>query len=583
MSAVFHSPLADIPLPPPQSIFNYYLPAKPRYPDYAALTDGASGRSITVAQLRNTSLRLGLGIQRVLKLSAAQQTVAVIYSPNSIDFAQIFYGCQAVKVVTSLANASYTASELAHQLRDGDPSIVFVHPAIYDAYLGAIKLLETEGRSLPRLFWAVPENEVPQELLGSATGVKSYQALLVDEEAVERFNGIPAHGEEAHETAMLCYSSGTTGLAKGVMSTHHNVNVNGEISARSWYPENMVYGKGSTILSACPLYHIYGLMEAAIVPLLKGVPVVILPKFTPEGFFTAIQNYKTTHAFVVPPMVLHLASNPLADKYDLSALKWMRCAAAPLGKGLIRRVKNKLGDDVHITQGYGLTEVSCLCAAQTVADAISNPGSVGRLYPCLQAQVVDEDLLPAKVGEPGELCIKGPTVMKGYWRNEEATKASFTPDGWYRSGDIAHIDPNGHVYIIDRLKELIKYKGFQVPPADLEKLLLTNPKVGDVAVIGVHSREFATELPRAYVVPAGGIEALNAKERDELSKELVSWVEQNVANHKRLRGGCILIDAIPKRYAEHSNAEEMDAWLTIDLSQCGWQDSQKAIAGDGQG
>jgi hypothetical protein len=209
MSAVFHSPLADIPLPPPQSIFNYYLPAKSRYPDYAALTDGASGRSITVAQLRNTSLRLGLGIQRVLKLSAAQQTVAVIYSPNSIDFAQIFYGCQAVKVVTSLANASYTASELAHQLRDGDPSIVFVHPAIYDAYLGAIKLLETEGRSLPRLFWAVPENEVPQELLGSATGVKSYQALLVDEEAVEGFNGIPAHGEEAHETAMLCYSSGT--------------------------------------------------------------------------------------------------------------------------------------------------------------------------------------------------------------------------------------------------------------------------------------------------------------------------------------------------------------------------------------
>ncbi|KAJ9108837.1 hypothetical protein QFC21_000157 [Naganishia friedmannii] len=549
MSAIFHSPLADIPLPPLQSIFSYYLPAKPRYPDYAALTDGATGRSITVAQLRSDSLRLGLGIQRLLKLPGSQQTVAVIYSPNNVDFAQIFYGCQAVRLVTSLANASYTASELAHQLRDGEPSIIFVHPSIYDAYLGACKLLETEGQRLPKVFWAVPENEVPKELLESGTGVKSYQALLVDETAVQGFEGIPANGEEAHETALLCYSSGTTGLAKGVMSTHHGVNVNGEISARSWYPDNMVHGKGSTILSACPLYHIYGLIEAAIVPLLKGVPVIILPKFTPEGFFRAIRDYKTTHAIVVPPMVLHLASNPLAANYDLSALKWMRCAAAPLGKGLIRKVKSRLGDDVHITQGYGLTEVTCLCAAQTVADAISSPGSVGRLYPCLQAQVVDEDLRPAKVGESGELCIKGPTIMKGYWRNEEATQASFTPDGWYRSGDIAHIDPNGHIYIVDRLKELIKYKGFQVPPADLEKLLLTNPKVADVAVIGVHSREFATELPRAYVVPAEGMAAMNAKERNDLSKDLVTWVEQNVANHKRLRGGCILIDSIPKSAA----------------------------------
>ncbi|KAJ9093122.1 hypothetical protein QFC19_008465 [Naganishia cerealis] len=492
--AIVRSPLADIPLPPLQSFFNYYLPSKPRYPDYTAFIDGVTGRNITVAQLRRDSLRLGLGIQDLLKLSLSPQTVAVIYSPNSIDFVQIFYGCQSTKVITSLANASYTATELAHQLRDGEPSIAFVHPSIYDAYLGAIKLLETEGRSAPKLFWAVPENEVPRELMRNTPDAKSYQALLMDEATVQNFQGTPAKGEEAHETALLCYSSGTTGLAKGVMSTHHNLNVNGEISAKSCYPENLAYGKGSMILNACPMYHLYGLMEAVIIPLLTGVPVVNLPKFTPEGFFRAIQNYKANAAFVVPPMVLHLANNPLAANYDLSSLKWMRSAAAPLGQGLIRKVKSKLGDDVHITQGYGLTEVTCLCTAQTVADALSNPGSVGRLYPCLQAKIVDEHLMPAKVGEPGELCIKGPTVMN----------------------------------IVDRLKELIKYKGFQVPPADLEKLLLTNPKVGDVAVIGVHSREFATELPRAYVVPAGGLDKLSAKEREELALELVSWVEKNV-------------------------------------------------------
>lgn len=174
------------------------------------------------------------------------------------------------------------------------------------------------------------------------------------------------------------------------------------------------------------------LFRAAVIPLLKGVPVVILPRFTPEGFFQAIHTHKITHAFVVPPMILHLANNSLADKYDLTKLKWMRCAAAPLGRGLIKKVKSRLGDDVHITQGYGkqfsiltptrlpadlsdapgLTEVTCLCTAQTIEDAISNPGSVGRLYPCLEAKIVDEDFQPAKIGEPGELCIRGATVMK---------------------------------------------------------------------------------------------------------------------------------------------------------------------------
>ncbi|KAJ9115688.1 hypothetical protein QFC20_001015 [Naganishia adeliensis] len=549
MSAIVRSPLPDVPIPSPQSFFQHYLPSKPRYSDYPAFIDGSTGRTISGAQLREDSLRLGKGLQKELQLSGHEETVAVIYSSNSVDFAQIFYGCQSVRIITSLANASYTAAELAHQLRDGDPAIAFVHPSNYEGYAGAIQMLNTEGRKEPQLFWAVPLTDVPKTLR-ERTGVKSYQSLMVNTSDLDDFEGLSAEGEAAHQTALLCYSSGTTGLAKGVMSTHHNLNVNGQISALSWYPTNMVHGQPSVILGACPWYHIYGLMEAAVIPLLKGVPVVILPRFTPEGFFQAIHTHKITHAFVAPPMILHLANNSLADKYDLKKLKWMRCAAAPLGRGLIKKVKSRLGDDVHITQGYGLTEVTCLCTAQTIEDAISNPGSVGRLYPCLEAKIVDEDFQPAKIGEPGELCIRGATVMKGYWRNDEATKASFTPDGWYRSGDIAHIDPKGHVYIVDRLKELIKYKGFQVPPADLEKLLLTNPKVGDAAVIGVHSREHATELPRAYVVPVGGLGALSEAGKAELATELVNWVEKNVANHKRLRGGCILVDAIPKSRLE---------------------------------
>ncbi|GHJ85798.1 hypothetical protein NliqN6_2200 [Naganishia liquefaciens] len=534
ISAVVNSPLPDIELPALQSFFHHQLAANSRFPDYQAFTDGLTGRFITACQLRQDALRLGKGLQDNFKLLGKEESVAIIYSPNSVDFVQIFYGCQSVKVITSLANASYTALELAHQLRDGSPVIAFVHPSIYEGYSGALQELKAHGKAPPKLYWAVPLEDVPDDLRQRNSHVDSYQSLMVGPDDLKGFGGVGAGGEDAHETALLCYSSGTTGLAKGVMSTHHNLNVNSRISADSWYPANMAHGQGSTILGACPLYHIYGLMEAAIVPLLKGVPVVILPRFTPEGFFKTIHKYRITHAFVVPPMILHLAHNPAAGKSDLSTLKWMRCAAAPLGRGLIQKVKSRFGEDVHITQGYGLTEVTCLCTAQTIEDATSNPGSVGRLYPCLQAKVVNEDFQPAKIGEPGELCIKGATVMKGYWRNEEATKASFTPDGWYRSGDIAHIDRNGHVYIVDRLKELIKYKGFQVPPADLEKLLLTNPKVGDAAVIGVYSREFATELPRAYVVPAGELSALDEQGKSQLSAELVAWVEQKVNSSEHM-------------------------------------------------
>lgn len=211
MSAIVRSPLPDVPIPSPQSFFQHYLPSKPRYCDYPAFIDGSTGRTISVAQLREDSLRLGKGLQKELQLSGHEETVAVIYSSNSVDFAQIFYGCQSVRIITSLANASYTAAELAHQLRDGDPAIAFVHPSNYEGYAGAIQMLNTEGRKEPQLFWAVPLTDVPKTLR-ERTGVKSYQSLMVNTSDLDDFEGLSAEGEAAHQTALLCYSSGTVSL-----------------------------------------------------------------------------------------------------------------------------------------------------------------------------------------------------------------------------------------------------------------------------------------------------------------------------------------------------------------------------------
>lgn len=204
------SPHLAPPPPPADTLFQHYLPASARFPEYPAFIDGLSGRTITSTQLRTDALRLGRGIQRILSQrqpSSQEPAVALIFSPNSVDFPQIFFGCQSVKVITSLANAGYTANELAHQIRDGRPFVAFVHPSLQATFFQSINTLKAEGfHSIPKVYWAVPGSEVPA---GIAESVQTYDRLMVDHEQISGFQGIQAKDDEAHDTALLCYSSGT--------------------------------------------------------------------------------------------------------------------------------------------------------------------------------------------------------------------------------------------------------------------------------------------------------------------------------------------------------------------------------------
>lgn len=211
--SIIRSPSSGIRLPAPDTLFRHYLPAKARFPEYPAFIDGVTGRTITSTELRVNALRLGRGIRRVLDASpeaSRGKTVALIFSPNSVDFAQVFYGCQSVKIITSLANASYTHKEIAHQIRDGQPRIAFVHPTLFETYAQAVRVLEEEGQAVPLAYWAVPETETPAN--PTAQHFKSYESLMTSPKVVEGLDGLEAEGDEAYDTALLCYSSGTVSL-----------------------------------------------------------------------------------------------------------------------------------------------------------------------------------------------------------------------------------------------------------------------------------------------------------------------------------------------------------------------------------
>jgi 4-coumarate--CoA ligase len=273
--------------------------------------------------------------------------------------------------------------------------------------------------------------------------------------------------------------------------------------------------------------------------LYSGLQLVVMPKFDLEDFCRFIQELKITFAYVVPPVVLLLSKHPVVPKYDLSTIRMMSSGAAPLTKELVQAFHERL--KLPVKQGYGLSETSPSTHTQPWSEWNKSIGSVGALLPYQTAKYMSPDEKEMSVGEVGELWIKGPNIFKGYLHNPEGTAHALTEDGYFKTGDVGYQDQNGNFYITDRVKELIKYKGFQVPPAELEGKLLAHPNINDVAVVGIWDDDQATELPRAYVVPANG---LGKGEKE--AKEIVEWLNSKVANHKKLRGGVRFVDEIPK-------------------------------------
>jgi acyl-CoA synthetase (AMP-forming)/AMP-acid ligase II len=331
------------------------------------------------------------------------------------------------------------------------------------------------------------------------------------------------------DVAVLPYSSGTTGLMKGVMLTHRNLVANIE---QAW--SSMPIGQDDVLVGLMPFFHIYGQTVVLNLGLAKGATIVTMPRFDLDGLLEIVEGNGVTWLHVAPPVILALATAPQVEGRDFSKLKLVISGAAPLDAELAGRAEARIG--APIRQGYGMTELSPVSHKSRLARVDETPpGSVGALIPNTEARLVDpetgEDVAE---GEQGEIWVRGPQVMRGYLNNDQATAETLTEDGWLRTGDIGRIDENGFFYVVDRLKELIKYKGYQVPPAELEAVLVSHPKVKDAGVIPFETEE-GEEAPMACVVVDGEVEA----------EELLDYVADRVAPYKKLRR-IEFVDEVPK-------------------------------------
>ncbi|KAF9892675.1 hypothetical protein FE257_001077 [Aspergillus nanangensis] len=492
-------------------------PDRPYPEDKVLFSDASTGRCHTYSQIRQRALTFGHALQR--KWAWQKGDVLLLFTPNSIDVPSVVWGTLAIGGVVCPVNPSYRAEELVHPLKDANAKAMVTMRAQAPAALEAAR---RAGLPEDRV---VILDELPAELVddGHAYGAHT-----------------PPINSPNKDLAFLVYSSGTTGLPKGVMLSHRNMVANllqsAAVDRGILSCTQGLNGEGDRALALLPFFHIYGLTYLLNHTVYLGLSTYVMPRFQFDTFCKVIQEQKITYAYVVPPVILELVSNPRVAQYDLTSLRMMLSAAAPLAVELIHALRQKL--NLSVRQAYGMSECAPCTHMQTWNEAQTHLGSVGRLLPNMVAKYVPVE---GEAGKSAELWVKGPNVFLGYLNNPQADAESFSEDGYYKTGDVGFADENGHFYITDRVKELIKYNGFQVAPAELEDITLGHPAVADVAVTGIKSGQSGTELPRAWVVVAPGYEASEATAED-----IVKYVGDRVISYKRLRGGVHFVDSIPR-------------------------------------
>lgn len=492
---IFKSPHGPVTIPE-TSITDYVLRRAAELGDKPALIDGPSGRTYTYGQLPPLIARLAAGFA---EHGVKQGDVFAIYSPNLPELALAFHAVASLGATTTMVPPLFTDDETSKQLSDSGARYLLTIPALLER---ARAVALTNG--VRKIF-----------VIGEAEGAISWASLL-QSGATHDIRGVQI--DPRADVAALPYSSGTTGLPKGVMLTHHNL-----VAMLRLMEANDAFSEHDTMVCVVPMYHLYGLHIVANLGLAQGATIVTVPRYDLDQFLGVLEQYKVTVAPLVPPLVLTLSRAPQVDAHDLSALRLIHCGAASLSDEIARACAERL--NCEIRYGYGMTEVSPLSHASLPDPKKHKAGSVGYCLPNTECRIVDyNNGLELAANQEGEICVRGPQVMKGYLGNSAATRDMVDEEGWLRTGDIGYCDDEGRLFVVDRLKGLIKHNGKQVAPAELEALLLSHPAIADAAVIG-RPDEASGEVPKAFVV-------LKSETSPE---EIMDFVAARVARYKRIQ------------------------------------------------
>lgn len=499
-NGIYYSKRYPVLLPPPHHPLDVttYIFSLQQNMRQIAFIDGPSGNTLSYSALRHNMRAIAAGLHG---LGVRKGDVVLVISPNSIAIPCIYLAILSIGAILTTINPLSTEREIAGQVKDSKPVIAF---------------------TLPHLLHKLRATQMPLILIQGS--LESRCVTTLHDLLQSDLRDMPFIDIRQDDTATLLYSSGTTGKSKGVLSTHRNFIASIAGNRVRYETEGC-----KTYLCSMPLFHIFGL-RFMVCSLAAGATIVMPPKFDMEEILRSIEQYRVTLLPTVPSVLVALAKSTGAHKYDLGSLQQISLGGAPLGKDVILSFNAKF-PRIQIGQGYGLTE-TVGAIAYTNSDEESDEenrrtGTVGLLSDVVEAKVVDPD--SAKSLPPnhrGELWLRGPTIMKGYFGNEHATASTLDSEGWLRTGDLCYFDEEGFLFVVDRLKELIKYKGYQVAPAELEELLLSHPEISEAAVIPYPDQE-AGQIPMAFVVRSHGS---NLSERD-----VINFVAEQVIHYKKIR------------------------------------------------
>lgn len=531
---IYTSKLPNIEIPNHLPLHSYCFQNIDLIANRPCLIDGATNKVYTYQEVELTARRVATGLNEI---GIQQGHVIMLMLPNSVEFVFAFLGASYRGAMATTANPFYTPAEILKQAKASDARLIITQACYVDKVTDLAR-----------------ENDVMVMCIDSPPdGCLHFSSLLEADES-----NMPEVDIAPDDVVALPYSSGTTGLPKGVMLTHKGLVTSLAQQVDGANP-NLYFHKEDVILCVLPLFHIYSLNSVLLCGLRAGAAILIMQKFDIGALLELVQRYKVTIAPFVPPIVLAIAKSPAVDNYDLSSIRTVMSGAAPMGKELEDTVRAKL-PNAKLGQGYGMTEagpVLSMCLAFAKEPFEIKSGSCGTVVRNAEMKIVDPETgasLPRN--QPGEICIRGCQIMKGYLNDPEATSGTIDKDGWLHTGDVGLVDDDDEIFIVDRLKEIIKYKGFQVAPAELEAMLINHQNIADAAVVSMKD-DLAGEVPVSFVVKSNG----SVISEEDIKK----YIAKQVVFYKRIHK-VFFLDSIPKAPSGKILRKELRARLAAGLA-----------------